>query len=334
MKFKNCSIIVAVLSFATTATAQEATPSMEAKMADVNARYAEEWAGVQRESQAIKDDAPEGMETALQIDATCNSKRHEIKLDIPEMSMSRKDMSLDLPQVSMESHRVVWDNPETYMATTTCGYYPEFHGWKMRMRPIKCDLPQVRMVRREASTDLPKVKWDRTEIKMDIPEFRMQTQRWSFDLPDCKITEVSAKKERMEEASSRLQERAADLAGRQKSEIHALVAEDLMYRRRDVDSSFAKALSDIQDAIDRVKRFGIDPSNVYQEGGDPLDLLAQLVDIQNRRNAELAKIDQSIAILGGLTGNPSEEGAEQSCIQSGNATCRVPNMATPKPRQG
>lgn len=300
MKLKQHSLSFAVLAlFSGHVAAQEAPLAIAKQIDEVNTRYARDWAEVQQQGDQLQDDAPEGYENAVQIDVDCKKKKQEIKLDIPEMSINRKDMSLDLPQVTMTARRVVWDNPETVMRSTICGYYPVFSGLKVKMKPLKCDLPQVRMVRREASTDVPEFKWNRTDLKLDIPAFQMKTQRWAFDLPDCKIDSLKAKTKDLEEQSERLQERATELAERQKAEIQTLVAQDLVARRGQVDTSFGEAIENLQAAITQVRTYGIDPTKVYQEGGPSLDLVAQLVELQSRRAAELAKIDASIA---GLTG--------------------------------
>jgi hypothetical protein len=274
--------------------AQSDGEGLQQRIANINAAYDAEWKEIAAEGERIKDKAPGKVAAAVNIDVKCKSKEHQIKLDIPEVSMKTQKWSLDLPQTSMKTHSIKWDNPETFVANTTCGYYPRISRGHIRMKPIICKLPQVRMVKREAKFDVPEFKWDTTSLKLDIPEFKMVTQTWKFDLPDCKVTKVSAEVKEMEDDSARLGARADALAARQQTEIAAVVAEENVAARLKVQAQFDDGIAKLQEAILKIKENGIDPSHVRQEDGTFVDLYAQLVDLQKRRNEELAKFDQFV----------------------------------------
>lgn len=271
-----------------------ALADVEQQIAQIKSTYDAEWAAIKAEGDNIKDDAPEGPEVAVGVNLDCEMKRNEIKLDIPEVAMKTNNMSLHVPQVTMKTQSIVWDNPETYVDTTICGYYPEFHGLRVTLSPIKCDLPQVRMVRREAKIDVPEFRWDRTDFSMDIPEVKMETQRWVFDLPACKVQDVSVETAKIQARSNALEERATNLAARQKADINSIVVAELMLKRNELDASFRDGITKIGASIDQIKGYGIDPTNVKQQDGSTVNLVAKMSELQGKREAELAKLDGEI----------------------------------------
>lgn len=289
--------IIFIFMVSTNSSAQSSDATVQRKIEEINKRYEEEWVRIKRESDSIKNRAPTGAETVAGIDLDCKMKRNEIRLDIPEVSMSLQNISLHLPQVTMKTQRIVWDNPETFMGTTTCGWIPEFYDWQIRMRPVQCDLPQIRMVRREAKIDTPEFRWDRVDIKMHIPEFRMKSQEWVFDLPECEINSVSVETERIKADAKKLQDRSSALANEQQKEIKSVVVLDLTNRRQQLDGSFEQAITQVQQAIDKIKVYGIDPTKVRQENGSEVNLVELLQQIQEKRRFELEKLDQKISEL-------------------------------------
>jgi len=296
MKTKILSLSLALCTIAPLAWSQEV--AIDTKINEINDRYVKEWEQINKEGSAISDDAPKGPEVGVGIDIDCQDKTQHIKLDIPEVAMKLNKMKLDLPQVSMKTKKLVWDNPETRMETTTCGYIPQFHGLKMRMKAIKCDLPRVKMVRREAKTDIPEMKWTTTEIKMDIPIFTSKTKDLSFKFPECKVKEIGVVKKQLAERSANVESRALALADKQKTEINAAVAGDLIQKRQDIDSSFSAAIGNITVAIETVQSYGINPTQVRQEDSSVTNLVAQHQDLVSRRSAELAKLDKLIEDFG------------------------------------
>ena len=279
------------------AQAQETPADIEAQIAAANAKYEQQWQNIRERGDSIKEDAPQGAETAVDVDMDCENKRQEVKLDIPEVTMKLQRMSVDVPQVAMKTRTISWDNPETFMATTTCGWYPEFRGLRVKMSPIKCDLPQVRMVRKEAKLDVPEFKFDRTDLKMHVPEFRMDTQRWTFDFPECRVRDVSVQRKRMENDSKRLQEDALALSSLQQQEMRSLALADLIKKRQIADEGFVQAIAGLEQSIAKVREYGIDPTRVRQEDGSFINLLDMLTTVSQKRVTEMAKLDQSIASM-------------------------------------
>lgn len=271
-----------------------ADTNAQVEIENINQKYAAEWEGIREEGDKLKDEAPDGPETAFKIDFDCDMKPNEISLDIPEVTMKTRNLSLHVPQVTMKTNRISWDEPHTYTGTTVCGYYPEFRGLEVRMSEIKCDIPQVTMVRKEAKIDIPEFKWDRTEFKMDIPEFKMVTQRWKFDLPDCKIKDVEAETKKIKKKSKDLEERSTTIANRQKAEINQVVIADLTRKRNELDETFRSNITNISEVIDTVKSYGMDPTKVPQEDGNQINLVETMTELENKRKIEVGKLDDLI----------------------------------------
>ena len=295
-KSKLCKVIVLIIgmgSLCGTAAASD----VQGQVDQITKKYQSQWDAIKKEGEALKDDAPEGAETAVGVDLDCDMKKNEIKLDIPEVTMKTRNMSLHVPQVTMKTNRIVWDEPHTYMGTTVCGYYPEFRDLRVTMRDIKCDLPQVRMERKEAKIDIPEFRWDRTDFSMDIPEFKMVTQRWVFDLPECKVKDVSVETKKIKEKSKDLQDRSATLSDSQKREINQVVASNLTEKRNQVDAAFRGGITKISESIEVVKSYGMDPTNVKQEDGSFVNLAAKMQELQTKRDTEVGKLDAKIKEL-------------------------------------
>lgn len=263
----------------------------------ITKKYEPQWNEIKQEGESLADEAPEGAETTVGVDIDCENKEKEVKLDIPEVTMKTQKMALHLPQVTMKTNRIVWDEPHTYMGTTVCGKYPEFRDLRVTMKDILCDLPQVRMERKEAKIDIPEFRWERTDFSMDIPEVKMVTQRWVFDLPDCKIKDVSIEKKKMEEKSKALQSRSANLAKNQQSEINQVVVSNLTEKRNQVDAAFRDGIVKLDEAVNVVKSYGMDPAKVKQEDGSFVNLLEKIQELDLKRKEEVAKLDEKIGSL-------------------------------------
>ena len=84
-----------------------AASDVQTQVDEITKKYQSQWDAIKKEGEAIKDDAPEGAETAVGVDLDCDMKRKEIKLDIPEVTMKTRNISLHVPQVTMKTNRIV-----------------------------------------------------------------------------------------------------------------------------------------------------------------------------------------------------------------------------------
>jgi hypothetical protein len=270
--------------------------SVQDKVADIQARYDREWQKIRSDGDNIAArPQPEGPEVAVGVDLDVKMERQEIILDVPTVTMRLQTVALHLPQVSMRTQRIVWHEPEIFMGTVKCGQYPEFHGWTIRWKDILCDVPQTRMAQREARVDIPEFRWDRTEFKLHLPEFKMERQRWVLDLPSVTVRDVQVEIRKIQAEGEELQRRADALKNAQTREINAVVSSDLRNKRGDVNKAFTDGISSLRRGIAEVEKYGIDPRRVPDANGGHKDLIAQLNELEARKNSELAKLDQQIA---------------------------------------
>lgn len=272
------------------------TPPLD--LPEIQAQYDAERRALAAEIEALRQQAPDpnSVEGMLDFEADLEWEMTSLKFDVPEVSMNTRSFALHLPQVSMRRVSISWDNPEVHMEMKTIGKYPCFKGWKWYSCDIKTKMPQLRMVRREAKFDVPDVSWDRTDFSLDIPEFRMKRIEIKLHLPQVSGGSVSGEVTAYETRMEALAEKGEDLAAREVAATIAVVVEDLVDKRDDADRQFAAAITQLKAAAATLEERGIDPAKAAS-GDGTIDLLAQLAELRDRRDATLARLDAKIAEL-------------------------------------
>jgi hypothetical protein len=275
-------------------TAAEAETDPE--IAAINARYAEQFAGIEAEGRKLKDDAPDpsAVEAGIGVEFDVKWEITTLKFDVPEIVMKTREFSMHLPQFRMKTTTISWDNPEFYNEYKKVGEYPCFYDWEWHSCDIKMDVPVLKMVRREASFDVPEVFWDVTSFSLDIPEFYSKRIEIKLHLPqfyvkDVKV-EIGEHKERVEALSAK----AKTIAEAQKSEVMAVVASRVANHRKAVEDQFAQGIASLDAAINQISAAGADPTKVPGEGGT-INLIAMKDDLIAKRDATLADMDAQIA---------------------------------------
>lgn len=273
--------------------AQDATdPTVDS----INKRYEEEYKKLQKQGEELSKKAPDGAENAVGFDIDF-SKQKDASFDVPEFRMKRQKIVLDLPSVTMKLKRIVWDNPETTMVLKKIGQYPEIHGWTLEWKDILTHVPEVRMVRREASLHLPEFHTSRNEMIFDIPEI-FKTTRVQLKIPEIKIRTTEQGKQEVKEGSDQLASAATTLATAQKSELIAHSRQQLSAQRTLLVTQRTQAIDQMTNAIAQIRQAGLDPSAVPQEGGGKLNLLAQLEQANKSFSTALTQIDEALQQLG------------------------------------
>lgn len=287
---------LALLVSTTATNAQDPGPdSPDPKVVAINKKYEAEYAKLQKQGEELSKKSPQGAENAVGFDIDF-SKQKDVSFDVPEFRMKRQKAVLELPSLTMKIQRVVWDNPETKMVPKKVGQYPEVHGWTVKWKDIITHVPEVRMVRREAKLHLPEFHTSRTELIFDVPEV-FKTTRVQFKIPEIKIRTTEQGKQEVKEGAEQLSGAASTLASAQKAELMEFSRQRLVAQKTSLESQRKQAIGQISDAIAQVRKAGIDPSAVPQENGTPLNLLAQLQQIEARFGDAIAQIDAAVKQL-------------------------------------
>lgn len=269
--------------------------SPDPAVTEINKKYEQEYERLRQQGEDLSKKAPDGAENAVGFDIDF-SKQKDVSFDIPEFRMKRQKIVLDLPSVTMKLKRIVWDNPETKMVLKKVGQYPEIHGWTVKWKDILTDVPEVRMVRREASLHLPEFHMSRNELIFDLPEI-FKTSRVQFKIPEIKFRTTEQGKQEVKDGSEQIAGAADILAKAQKAELIAHTRQVLASQKSTLEAQRSQAIAQMTDAIAQVRQAGLDPAAIPQEGGVKLNLVAQLQETEKSFNTALAQIDAALQQL-------------------------------------
>ncbi|PYB78334.1 hypothetical protein [Pseudomonas soli] len=272
-----------------------ADEAVDPNVTAINEKYATEYQKLKQQGDELSKQSPDGAENAVGINFDF-SKQKDVSFDIPEFRMKRQDIVLDLPSVTMRLKTISWDNPETTMVLKKIGQYPEIHGFTVKWKDILTHVPEVRMVRKEASLHLPEFHMSRNELSFDIPEI-FKTTRIQMKIPEIKIQTTEQGIQKVKEGSKELEAAALTLAQAQKSELAAYSRQQLLAQRETLTAQRSLAVTQITEAIAQVRGVGIDPTAVPQQDGKKLNLIAQLEEAEKGFTAALTAIESALGQL-------------------------------------
>lgn len=277
-------------------TAPAAIDETDPELAAINARYAADFAEIEKEGKQLAEDAPDPSKVEAMIGAEGEIKWEitTLKFDIPEIVMKTRKFSMHLPQFRMKTTSIKWDNPEIHMEVHKVGEYPCFYDWKWYSCDIKTDVPVITMVPREAKFDVPEVFWDETSFSLDIPEFYSKRVEIKLHLPQFYVKNVKVEMSEHEDKANALSAKANAKAEAQKSEVMAVIGKRIADQRQLVVDKYAGALASVDTAIAQIRAAGADPANVPGDGGTT-NLLAMRDQLVAQRDTTLADIDAKIA---------------------------------------
>ena len=244
---------------------------------EINERYKSQYEEIKKEAEELSGFDPS------EIEAIIGKKL--------EVTTKRVDISFDTPSVDMKIREIKFHIAKTYMKIRKFSFdIPEFKWGRTNIGPVKLDLPKIYSKRVEIKTKIPEFKWDVTSIKTKIPEFYMHRQEIKFDIPEFKIVDVGDKINEIETRSKALEEKSARIEKAHKGELSQAtslsflkVEAQIRSQMEGADEKFAEALKGLDEAIEQVEYYGINPEKVRNDDGSFSNLLEQRKAVEDEK---------------------------------------------------
>jgi len=204
--------------------------------ASYDKKFEERRAGVERESEDIKKDAPDpnAVEGAIGFELETKWKVQEVKLHIPEFRNEDKKIALNLPRVEMRQQTWIYHTPSVRMEARCINKPPETvcsmrtkcigGGWSKVCTDIpECytraggqmctDIPIPLMQEQKTILGVPEVRGsDRQEVVLSIPVVEMKLQTWKVNVPEFTLKNVKIEIKKTQDRANALQQREQNAA--------------------------------------------------------------------------------------------------------------------------
>ncbi len=267
----------AVAQTTTDASSASVCKVQEDALAQLEAKYKPEQDRLKERGDEIRDEAPNGPKISGEI----KFEDAHMALDLPQVTMRNTQIVFDVPQVTMKQKKVSFDIIETRMERREIGRKPEvtckWGTWgpkcTTKWTPIYIDVPVYEKTTKEFSTDIPEVRMDRQDLSFDLPDVSMKRVDMYYKLPHITVANPIPETGPTEEKGKALEAEAKSLAGRISADSAEGVAalynchtEQLVIERAKVSRDFDEAISQMDAAIDSVRRIGANPEDFGMDG--------------------------------------------------------------------
>lgn len=317
LRSSKCAVALAVLAaLSSIADAKQGAPCkpQQAELSAVEAKYKPRYDEISSRGSALESEAPQDADKiAFNLKSEMKEQRWVLKL--PSVTMKRNEIVVGIPHISMKTQAWSFDAPVVTMERRKILQKPEFtcrkDNWGI---PYDCrtiwtnmyaHVPVTTMQRTEVKLDVPQTTWKDTRMSWDVPQMTWVENVWFVKVPEFTLINVAmdkgkdlqSKSEQLNKDIAHLNTARLDDTKGATAALYGCFRADLLVQKGAAEMQLEEGIRTLTSSIQSIRAQGADPTKLPSDGAAPVNLVASLAEMQEKKQGLINSFDSARALM-------------------------------------